>query len=103
MDLADGHLKALQAMAGRAGMHTWNLGSGQGCSVFEVVRAFERASGRLVPYRVAPRRPGDAAASFADPSKAIRELGRHARRGLAEMRRDTWRWPSMNPSGFSEG
>jgi UDP-glucose 4-epimerase len=103
MDLAEGHLKALQALADRSGLHTWNLGTGQGYSVLEIVRAFQQASGRPVPYQVAPRRPGDAAASYADPSKAARELGWKARRGLTEMMEDTWRWQSLNPAGFGGG
>ncbi len=103
MDLAEGHLKALQALADRSGLHTWNLGTGQGYSVLEIVRAFQQASGRPVPYQVAPRRAGDAAASYADPSKAARELGWQARRGLTEMMEDTWRWQSLNPAGFGGG
>ena len=100
VDLADGHLKALQALAARHGLHTWNLGTGRGYSVLEIVRAFEAASGRPVPYRVAPRRPGDIATCYADPAKAERELGWKARRGLDEMMRDAWRWQSMNPDGY---
>jgi len=100
VDLADGHLKAMQALQGRPGLHTWNLGTGRGYSVLEVVRAFEQASGRTVPYRIAPRRPGDVATSYADPAKAARELGWQAQRGLPEMMADTWRWQSANPQGY---
>lgn len=100
MDLADGHLRALEALETRTGAHVWNLGTGQGYSVLEMVRAFEAASGKLVPYRIAPRRPGDIATCYADPTKAERELGWKARRGLDEMMRDAWRWQSMNPNGF---
>jgi UDP-glucose 4-epimerase len=78
----------------------WNLGTGQGYSVLEMVRAFEAASGRPVPYRVAPRRAGDIATCYADPAKAERELGWKARRGLDEMMRDAWRWQRMNPDGY---
>jgi UDP-glucose 4-epimerase len=100
VDLAAGHLQAMQALQGRTGLHTWNLGTGQGYSVLEVVRAFEQASGRAVPYRLAPRRPGDVATCYADASKAARELGWRAGRGLDEMMRDTWRWQSQNPGGY---
>jgi UDP-glucose 4-epimerase len=100
VDLADGHLSALQALQTRTGAHVWNLGTGQGYSVLEMVRAFEAASGKPVPYRVAPRRPGDIATCYADPAKAERELGWKALRGLDEMMRDAWRWQSMNPDGY---
>ena len=99
-DLAEGHLRALEALQTRTGAHVWNLGTGQGYSVLDMVRAFEAASGKPVPYRVAPRRPGDIATCYADPAKAERELGWKARRGLDEMMRDAWRWQSMNPNGF---
>ncbi len=100
MDLAAGHLKALQALETRAGVHAWNLGSGQGYSVLQMIRAFEQASGRAVPYRIVPRRPGDVAECWADPSKARRELRWQARRGLAQMMADTWRWQAANPRGY---
>ena len=100
VDLAEGHLRALQALQFRTGAHVWNLGTGQGYSVLEMVRAFEAASGKPVPYRVAARRPGDIATCYADPAKAERELGWNARRGLNEMMRDTWRWQTINPDGY---
>ncbi len=100
MDLAEGHLKALHAIRYRSGAHVWNLGSGRGYTVLEMVRAFELASGRPVPYRVAERRPGDIAICYADSSKAERELGWKAHRGLPDMMRDTWRWQSENPNGY---
>jgi len=100
VDLADGHLRALEAFQTRSGAHVWNLGTGQGYSVLEMVRAFEEASGRKVPYRIAPRRPGDIAVCYADPTKAASELGWRAKRGPAEMMRDAWRWQSMNPDGY---
>jgi len=100
MDLAEGHLRALEAMQTRSGAYVWNLGTGQGYSVLEMVRAFEAAIGKPVPYRVAPRRLGDIATCYADPAKAERELGWKARRGLDEMMRDAWRWQSMNPDGY---
>jgi UDP-glucose 4-epimerase len=100
VDLAEGHLRALNALETRTGVHVWNLGTGQGYSVLDMVRAFEAASGRPVPYRIAPRRPGDIATCYADPSKAERELGWKAKRGLPEMMRDAWRWQQKNPNGY---
>ena len=99
-DLALGHLAALAHLATHGGIRAWNLGTGRGCSVLEVVRAFEEASGRKVPYRVVPRRPGDIARCWADPSRAEQELGWKATRGLAEMCADAWRWQSTNPAGY---
>ena len=101
MDLAEGHLQALLASERQTGVKTWNLGVGQGASVLQMVRAFEAASGQRVPYRIAPRRPGDIAECWADPSKAERELGWRARRTLDDMMRDTWRWQLQNPHGFA--
>jgi len=100
VDLADGHLKALQSITARTGIHTWNLGTGDGYSVMQVLRAFEQACGRPVPYRVMPRRSGDIAESWADPSKAARELGWKATRNLQDMVTDTWRWQSNHPRGY---
>ena len=100
VDLADGHLKALQAISGRTGINTWNLGTGDGYSVLQVLRAFEQASGRPVPYRVMPRRSGDVAECWADPSKAAQELGWKASRDLQQMMVDTWRWQSSHPAGY---
>jgi UDP-glucose 4-epimerase len=81
----------------------WNLGSGQGASVLEVVHAYEKACGHPIAYEVKPRRPGDVAASFADPGKANRELGWQATRTLDEMCADTYRWQSANPNGYRAG
>ncbi|WP_339530442.1 UDP-glucose 4-epimerase GalE [Pseudomonas mucidolens] len=100
VDLADGHLKALQSISQRTGINIWNLGTGDGYSVLQVLRAFEQASGRPVPYRVMPRRSGDVAESWADPSKAARELGWRATRSLQQMMTDTWRWQSNHPKGY---
>ena len=100
VDLADGHLRALDALQTRTGAHVWNLGTGQGYSVLEMVRAFEAVSGRKVPYKIVPRRPGDIATCYADPSKAQNELGWKARLGLVDMMRDAWRWQQMNPNGY---
>jgi UDP-glucose 4-epimerase len=100
VDLAVGHLAAMEALATSRGSHIWNLGTGQGHSVLEVVRAFEVASGRPVPYRIHPRRAGDISACWADPAKAERELGWRARRDLAAMMLDTWLWQAQNPDGY---
>ncbi len=100
VDLANGHLRALSALNHRTGLHVWNLGTGQGYSVLEMVQAFEAASGRAVPYRLAPRRAGDIAVCFADPSKAARDLNWRAQRTLADMMRDAWKWQLTNPDGY---
>ncbi|MEW6381972.1 MAG: UDP-glucose 4-epimerase GalE [bacterium] len=100
VDLAAGHLKALEKLTEKPGVVTYNLGTGRGYSVLEVIEAFERASGRKIPYRIADRRPGDIATCYADPSKAERELGWFAVRGIDEMCADTWRWQSSNPNGY---
>lgn len=100
VDLAEGHLCALNALQTRPGVGIWNLGTGRGYSVFDMLRAFEAASGKTIPYRLAPRRSGDIAMCFADPSRAERELGWRASRGLQAMMEDTWRWQSRNPNGY---
>lgn len=100
VDLARGHLKALELIERQAGVFVHNLGTGRGYSVLEVVAAFERAIGRAIPWRVAPPRPGDAATSYADPSRAERELGWSAERDLDDMAGDSWRWQSQNPNGY---
>lgn len=100
VDLASGHLKALDFIRRHSGLNVWNLGTGTGYSVLEMIRAFEEASGRPVPYQIVPRRPGDIAACWADPTKAQSELGWRAERGLAEMMADTWRWQASNPDGY---
>jgi len=100
VDLAIGHLRALEVLRGKPGVVTYNLGTGRGYSVLEVVAAFARASGRVIPYQIVARRPGDVALTYADPSKANRELGWSATRGLYEMRTDVWRWQANNPNGY---
>ncbi|MNR17642.1 UDP-glucose 4-epimerase [compost metagenome] len=100
-DLAAGHVRALDYLANRNGCHTWNLGTGAGYSVLQVVEAFERVSGRRIPYEVSDRRPGDTAACWADVSKAERELGWKAQRDLERMVADAWHWQATNPSGYS--
>lgn len=99
-DLAEGHVAALQRLFEQPGSFTVNLGTGRGHSVREVVAAYERASGRPVPCRVVPRRPGDVAACWADPARAEALLGWKATRDLDTMCRDSWRWQSMNPKGY---
>lgn len=100
MDLAYGHLAAMDFLRRQRGLLTVNLGTGRGYSVLEMVRAFEKVCGKPVPFRIAERRSGDVAQSFADPSEAVRLLGWKARFGLEEMCRDAWRWQSMNPQGY---
>ena len=101
VDLALGHLAALQTLADRAQCFTVNLGTGTGYSVLDMVHAFEVASGKPVPYRISPRRPGDVAACYADPAYARELLGWRAQRDLAAMCRDAWHWQSSNPNGYS--
>ncbi len=103
VDLALGHLRALEKLDQEPGVVTYNLGTGRGYSVLEMIHAFEKASGRPVPYRIAPRREGDIAQCWADPSLAGQELGWRATRGLDEMCADTWRWQSNNPDGYGSG
>ena len=100
MDLADGHLAALDHL--RAGVATYNLGTGEGQSVFDVVQAFSDASGREIPYEIVAPRAGDVARAVADPSKANRELGWKAKRTFAEACRDSWNWQSQNPNGYAD-
>jgi len=100
MDLVEGHIAALRHCGGRPGRHLYNLGTGRGHSVLEVLQAFERAAGRAIPYVVAPRRAGDVARYWAEPGLAARELGWHAGRDLDEMCRDAWRWQCNNPGGY---
>lgn len=100
VDLAQGHLCALQTLERRTGAHVWNLGTGQGYSVYQIIQAFKLASGREVPFRIAPRRLGDIATCFADPSKAESDLGWKASLGLTQMMEDAWRWQQQNPNGF---
>ena len=99
-DLALGHVAALQRLLGAAGSFTVNLGTGRGYSVLEVVAAFAAASGRQIAHQVMPRRPGDVAACYADPTLAHQLLGWRARLDLARMCEDSWRWQSLNPEGF---
>jgi len=101
VDLAEGHLKALEKLPDIKGVLTVNLGTGQGYSVLDMVKAFEKASGKKVPYVFAPRRNGDIAKCYADPAYAKKVLGWEAKRGIEEMCEDTWRWQSQNPNGYT--
>jgi UDP-glucose 4-epimerase len=101
VDLARGHLAALEKLATSSEVLSVNLGTGRGYSVLEMVEAFRRASGRDIPYRIVARRPGDVAACYADPALAARLLGWRAERGLERICRDAWRWQSMNPNGYA--
>jgi UDP-glucose 4-epimerase len=100
VDLAGGHVKAMRHLLGKTGVHIYNLGTGRGYSVMEMIAAFEKASGRKIKFQVTDRRPGDIAICYADSSKALKELGWKAERGIAEMCADTWRWQSRNPEGY---
>ena len=100
VDLAIGHLKALKRMQDETGVFIYNLGTGNGYSVLNMINAFEAASGKTIPFNVSPRRDGDIAACYAAPEKALTELDWKAERGLNEMMQDTWRWQSNNPNGY---
>jgi UDP-glucose 4-epimerase len=100
VDLALGHLKAVEKLAVKPGAVAYNLGTGQGYSVLEMIKAFEKASGKTVSYQLVDRRPGDIATCYADPTFAFQELAWKAERGVDEMTRDSWRWQSQNPDGY---
>jgi UDP-glucose 4-epimerase len=100
VDLARGHIKALEKLAAQPGAVAYNLGTGRGYSVLEVVEAFSRACGKPIPCYFAPRRSGDVAVSVADPSRAQLELGWYAQLDLADMCADAWRWQAQNPGGY---
>lgn len=102
VDLARGHVKAIEKMGDKKGVHIFNLGTGHGYSVLEVVHAFEKACGKTVKYEIKPRREGDIATCYCAPDKAARELDWRAEYGIEEMCADLWRWQSMNPNGFGE-
>ncbi|PKF60898.1 UDP-glucose 4-epimerase GalE [Psychromonas sp. psych-6C06] len=102
VDLALGHLRALDKINTTTGVNIYNLGTGNGYSVLEMVSAFEVASGKKIAYNISPRREGDIAACYAAPEKALAELSWQAERGLDEMMQDTWRWQSENPNGYAE-
>ena len=100
VDLANGHVCALKAIQENKGLAIYNLGTGHGYSVLDVVKAFEKANGLKVPYAIKPRRPGDIATCYCDPAKAKRELGWEAKFGIEEMCRDSWRFQKNNPNGY---
>lgn len=100
VDLAVGHVKALDKIKEKPGVLVYNLGTGNGYSVLEMVKAFEKACGKEIPYEIKARRPGDIATCYADPAKAERELHWKAERGLDKMCEDSWRWQSGNPNGY---
>lgn len=100
MDLADGHIAALNKVSQQAGLHIYNLGTGTGTSVLEVVAAFEKAVGKRIPYTISARRPGDIAEYWSTPAKAQRDLGWTAKYSIQDMADDVWRWQSMNPNGY---
>lgn len=100
VDLAKGHLMALNYLSDNGGCHVWNLGTGEGYSVLEMVRAFEQAAGVPVPYQIVPRRSGDIAECWSNPIKAKQELNWKAELGLSDMMTDTWRWQINNPNGY---
>ncbi|MDO4522559.1 MAG: UDP-glucose 4-epimerase GalE [Eubacteriales bacterium] len=102
VDLAKGHVKAIKKLEEKAGVSIYNLGTGKGYSVLEVLHAFEKACGKKLPYQIRPRRAGDIATCYADPSKAKKELGWVAEKGIEEMCADSWRWQSNNPNGYGE-
>ncbi|MEE1321392.1 MAG: GDP-mannose 4,6-dehydratase, partial [Acutalibacteraceae bacterium] len=102
VDLALGHVKAVNKVIGQSGLDVYNLGTGVGYSVLDVVKAFEKASGAEVKYEIAPRRPGDIATCYSDPSKAYAELGWKAERGIEKMCEDSWRWQKNNPQGYGD-
>lgn len=100
VDLAIGHVKAVEKLNDNPGVSVYNLGTGRGYSVLEVVKAFEKASGKSIPYTIAPRRPGDIAACYADPTRAQEELDWVAQHGIEQMCADAWKWQSQNPNGY---
>lgn len=100
VDLSLGHLKAIERKSNCKGVHTYNLGTGTGYSVLDMIKAFEKACGKPIPYVIAEARPGDIAECYSDPRKAKQELGWSAERQIEEMCEDAWRWQKMNPNGY---
>lgn len=100
VDLADAHVRAVQKLTEDPGLVAYNLGTGQGTSVLQVIAAFEKATGKKIPYKIVPRRPGDVTAAYADPSKAERELAWKAENDIYDICRDGWNWQQKNPNGF---
>lgn len=102
VDLALGHLKAIEHRSGKPGVHIYNLGTGNGYSVLQIIEAFKKACGKDIPYVIDPRRPGDIAECWANPTKAKAELQWEATRGIEEMCEDSWRWQSTHPNGYND-
>lgn len=102
VDLAEGHVKAIEKISNNPGLKVYNLGTGRGYSVLDIVKNFEQASGVTIPYEMKPRRAGDIATCYSDPSKAKLELGWEAKLGIKEMCEDSWRWQSNNPNGYEK-
>ena len=102
VDLAKGHVAALKKLQKGSGLNIYNLGTGKGYSVLEIIQNMEKAVGRPIPYRIVERRPGDIAACYSDPAKAKAELGWEAELGITEMCEDAWRWQSQHPNGFED-
>ena len=102
VDLAKGHVKALKKIEENPGLAIYNLGTGKGYSVLDIVKNFEAATGVKIPYAIKPRRAGDIATCYCDASKAAKELGWTAENGIREMCEDSWRWQSMNPNGYDD-
>ena len=100
VDLAKGHIKGIREVRRKLRFVTYNLGTGKGYSVLDIVKAFEKASVREIPYKIVDRRPGDIEMCYADPTKAKKELGWKAKYGIEEMCEDSWRWQSKNPNGY---
>lgn len=102
VDLANGHVRALEAISRSCGLKIYNLGTGHGYSVLDVVNAFEKANGVKIPYSIKPRRPGDIDSCYSDPEKAFKELGWKAKYGIEDMCRDSWNWQKNNPDGYCD-
>lgn len=102
VDLAVGHVKALKKIEEKAGLSIYNLGTGKGCSVLDIVKNFEEVTGIQIPYSIKPRRPGDIAVCYSDATKAKKELGWEAQYGIKDMCADSWRWQKQNPNGYEE-
>ena len=102
MDLVEGHLSALDYIAKNQGYHVWNLGTGSGYSVLDMVKAFEKASNTKVPYQIADKREGDIASCYADATKAHKQLNWSTQRSVEDMMQDTWRWQTQNPNGYND-
>ncbi len=100
VDLATGHIKALEKLVTHPGLVTYNLGTGVGYSVLDIIKNFEKACGKEIPYKITPRRPGDIDMCYADPTKAKEELGWEATRSIDKMCEDAWRWQTKNPNGY---